>query len=150
MRENDRQRIRVRRPRVDEMNAEPVYPRAILREGVDTSLEPTQVVRVAPISDQRLSLLERNALRPVADRLALRPASHAQPALQVAECFLGKSSPEWRHRFGSRRQYKGCRRCACLIWASQDGAQAQRAKARRNFQYGAAFLAHDGIASRKT
>src|SRR6266850_1740139 len=36
-----------------------------------------QVVLVAPIGDQRLGLLERNALRPVADRLMLRPSGHA-------------------------------------------------------------------------
>src|SRR5712664_1152475 len=151
MRENDRQRIRVRRPHVDEMNVESVYPRPILREAVDTSLEAAKVVLVAPIGDQRLGLRERNALRPVADRLMFRPASHAQPALQVAECFLRKYSPEWRHRFGSRRQYEACRRCARLTWVGQD-----RAQARRSLQYGAAHrdgIRHHGycgIASRKT
>ncbi len=52
---------------MDEVKAEPVDLGAVLREGVDASLEPAPVILVAPVGDQRLSLLEGYALRPVAD-----------------------------------------------------------------------------------
>ncbi len=60
--ENDRQRVPVRGAHVDEVNAEPVDLGAVLWEGV-----------VAPVGDQRLSLLEGYALRPVTDGFPLRP-----------------------------------------------------------------------------
>jgi len=51
---------------MDEVNAKPVDLGAVLREGVDASFEPAPVILVAPVGDQRLSLLEGYALRPVA------------------------------------------------------------------------------------
>src|ERR1700729_3467997 len=73
VRENDRQRVPVRRVYMDEVNAKPVDLGAVLGEGVDASFEPAPVMLVAPVGDQRLGLLEGYALRPVADGFLLRP-----------------------------------------------------------------------------
>src|SRR4029077_17185403 len=86
--ENDRQRVPGRGGHVDEVNAEPVDLGAVLWEGVEASLEPAPVVLVAPVSDQRLSLLEGYALRPVTDGFPLRPPRGRQPKLEIVECLL--------------------------------------------------------------
>src|SRR5260370_3790921 len=91
VRENDRQRVPVRGAHVDEVNAEPVDLGAVLWEGVEASLEPAPVVLVAPIGDQRLSLLEGYALRPVTDGFPLRPPSGREPTLEILECLLPNS-----------------------------------------------------------
>src|SRR5690349_21172908 len=88
VRENDRQRVPVRGAHVDEVNAEPVDLGAVLWEGVEASLEPVPVVLVAPVSDQRLSLLEGYALRPVTDGFPLRPPRGRQPKLEIVEGLL--------------------------------------------------------------
>src|SRR4029077_11534395 len=88
VRENDRQRVPVRGAHMDEVNAEPVDLGAVLWEGVEADLEPAPVVLVAPVGDQRLSLLERYALRPVTDGFPLRRPRGRQPKLEVVECLL--------------------------------------------------------------
>src|SRR4029077_19174251 len=67
------------------MNANPVDLGTVLREGVEASLEPAPVVLVAPIRDQRLSLLEGYALRPVTDGFPLRPPSVGKSLFQIVQ-----------------------------------------------------------------
>src|ERR1700751_4706200 len=88
VRESYRQRIGVGRPHVNEMNAEPVDSRAVLREGVDASLEPAHVVPIAPIGNQGARLLQGNALRPVTNSFPLRPPRGPQTAFEVVNCAL--------------------------------------------------------------
>src|SRR5437899_978292 len=95
VRENDGQRVPVRGAHVDEVNAEPVDLGAVLREGVQASLELAPVVLVAPVGDQRLSLLERYALRPVTHGFPLRPPRGRQPTLEIVECLLRYLDFEW-------------------------------------------------------
>src|SRR6202008_1783504 len=95
VRENDRQRVPVRGAHVDEVNAEPVDLGAVLREGVEASLEPAPVVLVAPVDDQRLSLLQGYALRPVTDGFPLRPPRGRQPTFEIVECRLRYLDLEW-------------------------------------------------------
>src|SRR4029077_14835716 len=108
VRENDRERVPVRRAHVDEVNAEPVDLGAVLWEGVEASLEPTPVVLVAPVRDQRLSLLEGYALRPVTDSFPLRPSSGRQPTLEIVERLLRYLDREWSNvlRSGGKHELR--------------------------------------------
>src|SRR6202008_1671374 len=85
VRENDRQRVRLRGANVDEMNANPVDLGPVLREGVDASLKAAPVILVAPVSNERLSLLEGDALRPVANSFPLRPPRGRQSTLEIID-----------------------------------------------------------------
>ena len=58
---------------MNEMNAKPVDLGPVLREGVDASLKAAPVIVVAPVGNERLRLLEGDALRLVADGFPLRP-----------------------------------------------------------------------------
>src|SRR4029077_18683704 len=88
VRENDRQRVLVRGTHVNEMNANPVDLSTVLREGIEASLEPAPVVLVAPIDDQRLSLLEGCALRPVTDGFPLWPPSVGKSLFEIVQRCL--------------------------------------------------------------
>src|SRR5580692_8152037 len=83
------------------MNAHPVDLGPVLREGVDASLKAAPVILVAPVGNERLSLLEGNALRPVADGFPLRPARGGQSTFEIIDCAL-------RHR--DLERCHGCRR----------------------------------------
>jgi hypothetical protein len=81
------------------MNANPVELGPVLREGVDASLKAAPVILVAPVGNERLSLLEGDALRPVADGFPLRPAGLGQSPPEIVECGLGYSNLEGCHGF---------------------------------------------------
>src|SRR4029077_9593219 len=83
VRENDRQRVPLRRAHVNEMNANPIDLGPVLREGVDASLKAAPVILVAPVGDKRLSLPEGDTLRPVADGFPLRPPRGRQSTLEI-------------------------------------------------------------------
>src|SRR4029077_16023342 len=106
VRENDRERVPVRRAHVDEVNAEPVDLGAVLWKGVEASLEPAPVVLVSPVGDQRLSLLEGYALRPVTDGFPLRPPRGRQPNLEIVECLLRYLDLEWSNLLRRRGKYE--------------------------------------------
>src|SRR4029077_20712737 len=106
VRENDRERVPVRRAHVDEVNAEPVDLGAVLWESGEASLEPVPVVLVAPVSDQRLSPLEGYALRPVTDGFPLRPPRGRQPKLEIVECLLRYLDLEWSNVLRRRGKYE--------------------------------------------
>src|ERR1700758_2090023 len=79
------------------MNANPVDLSTVLREGVEASLEPAPVVLVAPIGDQRLSLLEGYALRPVTDSFPFRPPSVGKSLFEIVQRCLRYVNPEGRY-----------------------------------------------------
>src|SRR5262249_11945096 len=89
VRENDRQRVLLRGTHMDEMNANPVDLSPVLREGVDASLKAAPVILVAPVSNERLTLLEGDALRPVAVGFPLRPPCGRQSTLEIIQRCLG-------------------------------------------------------------
>src|SRR5258706_13585616 len=88
VRENDRQRVLMRRAHVNEMNTKPIDLGPVLREGVDASLTAAPVILVAPVRNERLGLLKGDALRPVADGFALRPSRGGEPALKIVQRCL--------------------------------------------------------------
>src|SRR5947199_385761 len=65
------------------MDPEPIDLQPELRKGVDARLSRPPVVPVGPVLTQTFQIVERDALRPVLDRLALRPAQG--PGRRVAE-----------------------------------------------------------------
>src|SRR5258706_12912130 len=79
------------------MNANPVDLSTVLRKGVEASLEPAPVVLFAPIGDQRLSLLEGYALRPVTDGFPLRPSRGRQATLEIGQRCLRHMDVEARY-----------------------------------------------------
>src|SRR5580700_10093224 len=85
VRENDRQRVLLRGAHVDKMNAQPVDLSPVLREGIYASLKAAPVIVIAPVGHERLRLLERNALRPVADGFPLRPPRRGQSTLEIVD-----------------------------------------------------------------
>src|SRR5579864_3423601 len=70
------------------MNANPVDLGPVLREGVDASLKAAPVILVTPVGNERLRLLEGDALRPVTDGFPPRPPRGRQPTLEIVECLL--------------------------------------------------------------
>src|SRR5580693_8942164 len=91
---------------MNEMNANPVDLSTVLREGVEASLEPAPVVLVTPIGNQRLSLLEGDALRPVTNGFPLRPPRGRQPMFQIVQCRLGDMHLERCNVLSRRGEHK--------------------------------------------
>src|SRR5260370_33148297 len=85
------------------MNANPVDLGPVLREGVDASLKAAPVILVAPVSNERLGLLEGDALRPVADGFPLRPPRGCQPTFQIVQRRLWHMDLERVDALGRRR-----------------------------------------------
>src|SRR5579864_2733357 len=88
------------------MNANTVDLGPVLREGVNASLKAAPVILVAPVSNERLGLLEGDALRPVADGFPLRPPRGSQPTLQIVQCRLRDMHLERCNVLGRRGEHK--------------------------------------------
>ena len=69
-----------------------------------------QSYSVGPVRAQLLHVRERDALRPVVDRLGLGPAGAAQPLAQVDELVLGDVDAERRHVGAQRSEAATCSR----------------------------------------
>src|SRR5215470_3651374 len=80
---------------MNEMKTETVNRCSILWKAIERRLGTPPVVTIAPIVDESSLLCERHPLRPVVDRLALRPARIRQPFLQIAERALWRLIGEW-------------------------------------------------------
>src|SRR5215218_4592682 len=74
---------------VEEMDPEPGDLGAELREGIEACLGGPPVVAVGPVAAEVLHVRERDALGPVLDRLAFRPAGAPKALTKVAELGLG-------------------------------------------------------------
>src|SRR6266478_8627048 len=88
------------------MNANPVDLGPVLREGVDASLKAAPVILVAPVSNERLGLLEGYALRPVADGFPLRPPRGREPTFQIVQCRPWHMNRERCDVLGRRREHE--------------------------------------------
>ena len=92
--EHERERIRVARAGVQEVDAEPVDRRAELPDPVQPGLDPAPVVPIGPVRAQRLQFLEGNALRRI--RRRLRPPRRTQPRPKIVQVELGNREVERR------------------------------------------------------
>src|SRR6476620_2500506 len=105
------------------MNANPVDLGPVLREGVDASLKAAPVILVAPIPNERLGLLEGDALRPVAGGFPLRPPRGRQSTLEIVDRALRHRHLERLDAFGRFRKFECGRLSKCFSgtdrWAEQ-------------------------------
>jgi len=85
VRHDQRYRVRVRRADVQEVHIEAVDPGGELRDPVQAGLRGPPVVAVGPVAAQVPHIGQRHALRPVRNRLSLRPARPPQPVPQVIQ-----------------------------------------------------------------
>src|SRR4029450_3612693 len=88
MGEDNRQRVRMFRWYVNEMNVETIDLGAELWEPIQSFLAAPPVVIGAPVLDERAQFVEGNAFRPVVSRLALRPTRLCQTLFQVVKRAL--------------------------------------------------------------
>src|SRR5882724_790482 len=93
---NDRQRVRMTRTDVQEMDIDAVDLCAILTKAVQHRLAATPVITRPPILQKRPELGEWNALRPIIYRLTLRETSTYQTLPQIFELAFGRGICEWR------------------------------------------------------
>ena len=94
VRHDQRQRVRVRRLHVDEMDVHPVDPGHELRQRVQFRLAPAPVVLGRPVAGQLLDRGQLHALRPVGDQLPGGPARRGDATPEVGDRFLGHVDPE--------------------------------------------------------
>ena len=91
---DQRQRVLVRRPDVDEVDVHAVDLADELRQRVQARLDPPEVVLVQPVPRERLQRRQLDALRPVGDQLLARPARRADARAQIVELLVGNVDVE--------------------------------------------------------
>src|SRR5258708_224931 len=89
VRKNDGHGVGMRGPCVDEVNTKPVDSCAVMREGVCARFETPPVIPMPPILDECSGLIERHALRPVTDGLALGVPRGSKAKPEVVNGRLG-------------------------------------------------------------
>jgi hypothetical protein len=99
MGEDNRQRARMFRSYVDEMNVETIDLSVELWETIQRFLTAPPVVISAPVVDERAQLLEGDTFRPVVRRLALRPTGLRQTLFQIIKHTLWRMIGEWYDLF---------------------------------------------------
>ena len=94
VRQDERHRVRILGPDVDEMNVEPVDRRHELGETIQFLLESTPVVVLLPVLDKGFGVLQANALRPVGNGLLVRPTGPCESQPQVVDLGVGDRDGE--------------------------------------------------------
>ena len=85
---DQRQRILMPRPDVDEVDLDPVDLGHELRQRVQSRLAPAPVVVAHPVVRERLQRRQLHALRPICDELFGGPARRGDAAAQLSELLL--------------------------------------------------------------
>ena len=93
MRHDQRQRVLMPRPDVDEVDLDPVDLGRELRQRVQSRLAPAPVVLGRPVAGERLQRRQLHALRAVGDELFRRPARRLDPAAKLSELRVRESRP---------------------------------------------------------
>src|SRR2546429_2680015 len=88
VRDDERQRMFMFRPNVNEMNVEPIDLGHELREGIQPRLEPPEVIVGAPVAHEFLHRRQLHALRSICDGLLVGPASGQHTSAQLDEVFF--------------------------------------------------------------
>jgi hypothetical protein len=127
---DQRQRVLVSRPDVEEVQLDPVDRGRELRQRVQAGLALAPVVAVGPVAGERLHGRELDALRPVGDELLRRPARGLDPAPEVGELLLRNLDSERADGGGFGRDGH----CVAPRWAaSHDSKRAARRHAVRTW-----------------
>jgi hypothetical protein len=98
--EDDRQRVGVRRHRVDEVDVEAVDLGDEVGDGVQPLLDPSHVVVLGPVADQLGDRLEPHPLGRVGDGLALGEAGRGEASAEVVDIGLREVDGERPHGRG--------------------------------------------------
>jgi hypothetical protein len=85
MRDDERQRVLVRRPDVDKVDVEAVNFGNELREGVQPGLDPPEIVVGDPVARECLHGRQLHALRLIHHGLFLRPSRRCQAAPEILD-----------------------------------------------------------------
>ena len=83
--DDQRKRILLARPDVDEMNVEPVDVRHELREGIQLRFCLAPIVICRPVVRELPHRRELHALGLICDRLAVRPPGRRDPSAEIEE-----------------------------------------------------------------
>ena len=94
VRHDQRQRVLVPRPDVDEVDVHPVDLGRELRQRIQSRLALAPVVVGRPVAGERLDRRQLHALRPIGDELPGGQARRRDPATQVSELLLRNLNPE--------------------------------------------------------
>jgi hypothetical protein len=92
--EDQRQRVRLRGPNMQEVHAGTVDGGGELRVLVELGLVLAPVVAVAPVGGELLEVAERHAAAPADVGQLVGPAGTVQPLAQVVQVGLGDVDPE--------------------------------------------------------
>jgi hypothetical protein len=103
MRHDQRQRILMPRPDVDEVNLDPVDLGCELRQRVQSCLAPAPVVLGRPVAGERLQRRQLHALGAVCNELFRRPTRRLDPAAQLSELLFGNLDLERTYVGGGLR-----------------------------------------------
>ena len=112
---DQRHRVLVPRPDVDEMDLDPVDVRRELRQRIQPRLAPAPAVLGRPVARERLERRELHALRAVVDELSRRPACGLEPTAQIIELPLRNLDLERTGCCLSRDGHRGTPR-SCPTW----------------------------------
>src|SRR5258708_4135694 len=85
MGDDQRQRLRMGRTNVEEMNVEPVDFSRELRKAIEQRLAAAPIIRFSPIAADLLDPFQRRALAPVVDQFGFRPSGPAQSRSEIVE-----------------------------------------------------------------
>src|SRR5438132_9553866 len=94
MSQQQRQRPTVRRTNVQEVDSQAIDLSAKLGNRVEPRLDPPPVIAGAPVLAELPDTRERYPLRPISDRLALRPTRPRQTVGQVLKLRLSNLDTE--------------------------------------------------------
>jgi hypothetical protein len=94
MRHDQRHRVLMPRPDVDEVDLDPVDLGRELRQRVQSRLALAPVVVGRPVAAERLQRRQLPALGAVGDEFLRRPARRLDPAAQLSELLLRNLDPE--------------------------------------------------------
>ena len=133
VRNEERQRVRVLRAHVDEMNVQSIDPGDELRQGVQPRLHLAPVVFRRPVARDVLHQRERDALRIVRDGLFLGPLRGGNAPAEVLKSGLGHVDGEGADRWGDGNCFSvgNHGRFLCSVELGADGAHAGAPSAAR-------------------
>src|SRR5262249_9704492 len=146
MRNEKWQGVFMLRANLDEMNIEAVDFGLEIRDGIQTRLDFPPVVFGAPMVQDLLDGLERDALRKVGDGLLVRQARNRKALLEIGQRTFGKLDPEGPNRGVA------CYRCGGfghlsppLVWRSSRFVDVRLYRAPINCMTWPSCQAHDLI-----
>jgi len=98
MGDDERHRVGMLRAHMDEMNVQPVDLGDELRQGIQPCFARAPIVVRTPRPHELLDRRDRQALRVIRDRFAVRPARRSDTPSQVHEICFGKAHPKGANR----------------------------------------------------